>query len=238
MNNQIMIIALYKFVELPDYCEMKEPLLALCLQHNIKGTILLAKEGINGTISGARDDIQRIVDYLYAEPRFADITYKTSFANEQPFSRMKVRPRKEIVTLGIPDIKPELQTGIEVVPENWNELISDSEVIVIDTRNTYETELGTFQGAVDPKTESFRDFPHYVEQQLSEYKDKKIAMFCTGGIRCEKASAYLLANGFSEVYQLQGGILNYLAKIPKENSLWQGECFVFDDRIVLDHNLE
>ena len=237
MSDSILIIALYKFVDLPDYRELQDPLLEICVQHQIKGTFLLALEGINGTISGEPKAVQAIVDYLRLDARLADITYKTACAKEHPFSRMKVRLRDEIVTLGIPAIKPGEQTGIAIAPEAWNTLISDPGVLVIDTRNTYETELGSFQGAIDPKTASFSDFPDYVANQLSEHKNKKIAMFCTGGIRCEKASAYLLANGFPEVYQLEGGILNYLEKVPQENSLWQGECFVFDDRRMVDHNL-
>jgi len=237
MNKAVTIIAFYKFVELANIEELQVALLDLCQQQDIKGTILLAEEGINGTISGTHFAISAVLTYLQADHRFADVVAKFSYADLQPFGRLKVRIKKEIVTLCLPEIKPSQQTGVAVPPEQWNALLNDPDVLLIDTRNTYETTLGMFQGAVDPQTESFREFPAYVAQQLSAYKNKKVAMYCTGGIRCEKASSYLLAEGFNEVYQLEGGILNYLEKIPQAQSLWQGDCFVFDERVAVDHEL-
>lgn len=236
--SDIVVAALYKFASLPDYKEMQQPLLDVCNSHLIKGTLLLAQEGINGTVAGSRAGIDALLRHLRSDPRLADIEYKESPAEEMPFYRMKVRLKKEIVTLGIPGIDPSKKVGTYVPPEEWNGLISDPDVIVVDTRNSYEYEIGTFKGAIDPHTQTFREFPQFVSQNLDPSRHKKIAMFCTGGIRCEKASSFMLEQGFEEVYHLQGGILKYLEKVPSEDSLWQGECFVFDQRVAVKQGLE
>lgn len=234
--------ALYKFVSLPDYKALQAPILAECQKHNIKGTLLLAEEGINGTIAGLPDDIRNVLDYLRQDPvfkqRFADLEHKESYADEHPFYRMKVKLKKEIVTMGVPSVNPNNTVGTYIKPEDWNALISDPDVILLDTRNDYEVHIGTFKGAVDPKTTTFREFPKFVEQNLDKTKNKKVAMFCTGGIRCEKASSFMKEQGFEEVYHLQGGILKYLETVPEAQSLWQGECFVFDQRVAVKHGLE
>lgn len=234
--------ALYKFVYLANYKDLQAPLLAHCITQNIKGTILLAEEGVNGTIAGLPDDIYAILNYLRTDPvfngNFADLEHKESYANKHPFYRMKVKLKKEIVTLGVPGVSPTNKVGTYVKPKDWNALISDPDVTLIDTRNGYEVDIGTFKNAVDPKTTTFREFPKYIEQNLDKSKNKKVAMFCTGGIRCEKASSYMLSEGFDEVYHLQGGILKYLETVPKEESLWEGECFVFDQRVAVKHGLE
>ena len=232
------VVAMYKFVQLPDFLKLREPLLTQCKNNGIKGTILLAAEGINGTIAGTRGDINHLLYELQKDSRFSDLECKWSFVDSLPFYRMKVKLKKEIVTMGIPEIDPGNRTGKRLGVKEWNALISDPEVLVIDTRNQYEFDIGTFKNAVSPGTNSFREFPEYVEKQLSPHKDKKIAMFCTGGIRCEKATSYLLGQGFKEVYHLNGGILKYLEEIHPEENLWQGECFVFDGRVAVDKNLE
>lgn len=229
---------MYKFVNLPDYRELQVPLLSFCQSQEIKGTLLLAQEGINGTIAGYRQQIDAVLAFLRADSRFADLEHKESYTETLPFERMKVRLKKEIVTLGLPEINPNEKVGIYVQPEAWNDLISNPEVTVIDTRNDYEVTIGTFKGAENPQTQTFRDFPQYVKQHLDPSKQKKVALFCTGGIRCEKASSYLLSQGFEEVYHLQGGILKYLAAVPPAESLWEGECFVFDERVAVGHGLE
>lgn len=234
----VIVAALYKFVKFPDYTEKKQPLLSLCQTQGIKGTVLLAEEGINGTIAGSREGIDAVVNYLHSDSRFTDLEYKESTAESQPFLRMKVRLKNEIVTLGIPEVSPNKQVGTYVNPKDWNDIISNSEVTVIDTRNDYEVSLGSFQRAQNPQTESFREFPEYVSKNLNPDKHKKVAMFCTGGIRCEKATSYLLSQGFQEVYHLKGGILKYLEEVPEEQSLWKGECFVFDQRIAVRHGLK
>jgi len=205
---------------------------------DVKGTILLAPEGINGTISGKREDVHYVLDFLKNHDEIGEFIHKESFNDEHPFSKTRIRLKKEIVTIREDSANPNLSVGHYVEPDKWNALISDPETIVIDTRNDYEVELGTFTGAIDPKTKSFGEFPDYVDQELAEHKDKKIAMFCTGGIRCEKATAYLLENGFENVFHLQGGILNYLEKVPEKESTWEGECFVFDQRVTVDHKLQ
>jgi UPF0176 protein len=232
-----VVAALYKFVELPDYKELREPLLQHCLDHGIKGTLLLAREGINGTVSGSREGIDSLKNYLLADERFHNLSYKESFDQERPFYRMKVKLKKEIVTMGVEGIDPRQVVGTYVEPKDWNDLISDPDVVVVDTRNDYEYELGTFKNALDPDTRSFREFPAYVKENLDPAKHKKVAMFCTGGIRCEKSTAYMKEQGFEEVYHLHGGILKYLEEVPKEESLWQGECYVFDNRVSVDHDL-
>jgi len=235
---KFLTAALYKFVELPDYAALQPNINAACTAHHIKGTLLLAREGINGTIAGLPDDIHAVLEYLRKDPRFADLEHKESYADTHPFYRMKVKLKKEIVTMGVPSVNPNNTVGTYVKPEDWNALISDPNVILLDTRNDYEVHIGTFKGAADPKTKTFREFPEYVAQNLDKTKHKKVAMFCTGGIRCEKASSYMLEQGFDTVYHLQGGILKYLETVPETESLWQGECFVFDQRVAVKHGLE
>jgi UPF0176 protein len=234
----LVVATFYKFVKLPDYAELRSPLLELCLAQGIRGTLLLASEGINGTIAGSRQGIDAVLTRLRADDRFADLEHKESMAIEMPFDRLKVRLKREIVTLGVPKVDPTEQVGTYVEPQDWNNLITDPEVTLVDTRNQYEVNIGTFQGAKNPATATFRQFPQYVERQLDPAQHKKVALFCTGGIRCEKATAYLLAQGFEEVYHLKGGILKYLEEVPAENSLWQGECFVFDQRVAVQQGLE
>jgi UPF0176 protein len=232
-----VIAAFYKFVTLDNYPDRRQPLLNLCQQQNIKGTILLAAEGINGTIAGTRSSIDIILADLKADPCFADLEHKESIATKQPFDRLKVRLKQEIVTLGIPTVNPNNLVGTYVTPQDWNQLIANPDVLVIDTRNQYEVEIGTFKGSIDPHTDSFTEFPEYVATHLNPQQHKQIAMFCTGGIRCEKATSYLLSQGFENVYHLQGGILKYLEEIPATESQWEGECFVFDDRVAVTHGL-
>ena len=232
------IATFYKFIFLPEYTEKKQLLLKFCQDHSIKGTILLSQEGINATIAGIPEDIQATINYLKKDNYFLDLDVKYSTSSYLPFKRMKVRLKKEIVTLGMTDIDPEQQVGTYVAPENWNNILEDKEIIVIDTRNIYEIAIGTFKGAINPNTHFFREFPDYVKNYLNPNKHKKVAMFCTGGIRCEKASSYLLKKGFKEVFHLKGGVLNYLKNISKSQSLWQGECFVFDERVAVQHKLE
>ena len=233
----IVVAAMYKFVSLPDYENLREPLLNFCLAENIKGTLLLAHEGINGTVSGTRAAIDNLLAYLRKDPRFADIEHKESFEGDLPFYRMKVKLKKEIVTMGVEDIDPNETVGTYLDPQQWNEMISDPEVVLVDTRNYYEYNIGTFKGAINPETTTFREFPEYVAKNLDPAKHKKVAMFCTGGIRCEKSTAYMKQQGFDEVYHLKGGILKYLEEMPQDQTLWQGECFVFDNRVAVDHDL-
>ena len=235
--SEIVVAAFYKFAKLPDFQQLQAPFLEFCLSVNINGTILLAAEGINGTVAGSRNSIDSLISFLKAEPRLHDIDHKESFTNEPPFDRMKVKLKKEIVPLGVSTVDPNELVGTYVSPEEWNELISDPEVVIVDTRNDYEVDIGTFKGAIDPKTKRFRDFPAFVSDTLDPSKHKKVAMFCTGGIRCEKASSYMLQQGFKEVFHLKGGILKYLEKIPADKSLWDGECFVFDQRIAVGNGL-
>lgn len=237
-SSPIVVCALYKFVALDDFKAMREPLLDFCVEHGIKGTLLLAKEGINGTVSGAREGIDAMLGYLKRDARLADLEHKESYYLEKPFYRMKVKLKREIVTMGVEGIDPNRVVGTYVEPKDWNGLISDPEVTVIDTRNDYEFEIGTFEHALNPETETFREFPEYVRSHLNPEKNKKVAMFCTGGIRCEKSTAYLKEQGFDEVYHLKGGILKYLEEVPEEESLWKGECFVFDNRVAVNHALE
>lgn len=236
-----MTAAFYKFVDLPDFADRREKLLALCEYHDVKGLIILAKEGINSTIAGSKASIMTILNYLKDMPELADLQYKVSWSSKQPFYRMKVRLKKEIVTIGLPDISPIHGAGTYVPAEQWNALIEDPDVVLIDTRNDYEVELGTFKGAIDPRVKKFSDLPQWLDEQGilrgDEGKKPKVAMFCTGGIRCEKSTALMKARGFDEVYHLEGGILKYLEKIPPDQSLWQGECFVFDERVSVGHGL-
>ena len=233
----IVVAALYKFVSLPDFREMRETLLDACVAAGAKGTLLLAEEGINGTIAGDRETIDRVLAYLKSDSRLADIDHKESLDERIPFYRMKVKLKKEIVTMGIGGIDPNSLVGHYVEAKDWNDLISDPDVTLIDTRNDYECDIGSFKGAINPQTTTFREIPDFVEKNLNPAKQKKVAMFCTGGIRCEKSTAYLLDQGFEEVYHLKGGILKYLEETPKEESLWEGECFVFDNRVAVDHDL-
>jgi UPF0176 protein len=237
-ENLLVVATLYKFVSLPDFDQMQDPWLSYCQQQGIKGTILLAQEGINGTIVGSRQAVDSVLEFLRSDARLADLEHKESYTETSPFERMKVRLKSEIVTLGLPEVDPNQQVGTYVSPQEWNELISDPEVVVIDTRNDYEVNIGTFKKAHNPQTQSFREFPDYVRHQLDPNKHKKVAMFCTGGIRCEKASSFMLSQGFAEVYHLKGGILKYLEEVPAEDSLWEGECFVFDERVAVRHGLE
>lgn len=238
MSNQTVVAALYKFVSLEDFKDIQPVLLSECQEAGLKGTLLLAREGINGTIAGSREGIDRVLAFLRADDRLATLDWKESHCDENPFYRMKVRLKKEIVTLGVPTVDPNRVVGTYVKPKDWNDIISDPDVIVVDTRNDYEYEIGTFKGAHDPQTETFREFPKYVRENLNPQTHKKVAMFCTGGIRCEKASAFMLDEGFEEIYHLEGGILKYLETVPKEESLWEGECFVFDGRVGVKHGLE
>jgi UPF0176 protein len=235
--NQLVVAAVYKFVKLADSASLREPLLAQCDALGITGTLLLAEEGINGTIAGTRSGIDNILAYLRSDPRLGDLEHKESFAEHPPFYRMKVKLKKEIVTMGVPDIDPTERVGRYVKPEDWNALIRDPDVLLVDTRNDYEVDVGTFKGAVDPRITTFREFPDYVKRNFDPEKQPRVAMFCTGGIRCEKASAYMLQQGFPEVYHLQGGILKYLENVPAGESLWQGECFVFDQRVAVGQGL-
>ncbi|MEO0539946.1 MAG: rhodanese-related sulfurtransferase [Cyanobacteria bacterium P01_A01_bin.105] len=232
-----LIVTFYKFVTLTDCDRLRSILLELCVQQGIRGTILLANEGMNATLAGPQNGINAILGFLHTDERFADLNHKESWADSAPFDRMKVKIKREIVTLGNPAANPAEQAGTYVEPEDWNQIIADPDVVVVDTRNTYEVGIGSFQHAQNPHTESFREFPNYVKQQLDPIKHKKVAMFCTGGIRCEKASAYLLKQGFEQVYHLKGGILKYLETVPADESLWEGECFVFDDRVTVQHDL-
>ncbi len=234
---EVEINAFYKFVALPHFAQLRTPLCVLCVNHGIRGTILLAPEGINGTIAGEPEDLAKAMAAIRDFPEFAKLEHKTSFAPDMPFRRLKVRLKKEIVTIGAPGVDSAARVGRYVAPQDWNALISDRQVLVIDARNTFEVAAGTFKGAIDPGTERFSGFPAYARAQLGGAKHKKIAIFCTGGIRCEKASSFLLQEGFTEVYHLKGGILNYLERIPPNDSLWEGECFVFDQREAVDHRL-
>ncbi|MCH9765969.1 MAG: rhodanese-related sulfurtransferase [Alphaproteobacteria bacterium] len=233
----VVVAALYAFRNLPDYADRRAALLALAQSHDIFGTLLLAAEGINGTIAGSREGIDAVLSHIRAWPGFADLEWKEAQSNEMPFLRMKVRLKSEIVTMGVADLNPAETAGTYVAPEDWNELISRDDVIVIDTRNDYEVGIGTFEGAINPQTQTFREFPEWSRRILARSPPPKVAMFCTGGIRCEKASAFLKAQGIPDVYHLKGGILKYLEHVPAEQSLWRGECFVFDRRVSVGHGL-
>jgi UPF0176 protein len=238
MGETVVVAALYKFVTLDDFHQMREPLLDRCIAADTRGTLLLAREGINGTIAGSRQGVDQVLAYLRSDPRFADLQHKESVDDHLPFHRMKVKLKKEIVTMGVEGIDPNVCVGSYVRPQDWNELVNDPDVLLLDTRNDYECGIGSFKGAVDPHTVNFREFPDFVRSHLDPAKHKKVAMFCTGGIRCEKASAFMLNEGFEEVYHLQGGILKYLEEVPQAESTWDGECFVFDNRVAVDHQLE
>ena len=231
------VAALYHFTRFDDPAALRQPLLDLCQQHGISGTLLLAGEGINGTIAGSRSGIDAVLSHLRALPGCAGLVHKESHASEQPFNRMKVRLKREIVTMGQPDVNPSEGTGHYVAPADWNALIQSPDVAVIDTRNDYEVAIGTFDGAIDPQTKSFGEFPAWWDANKDRFHNKRIAMFCTGGIRCEKSTNFLRQQGIEEVYHLQGGILKYLEDVPQADSTWQGECFVFDGRVSVGHGL-
>lgn len=237
MSNTV-VCALYRFVALDNYKEIQQPLLDIMNTNGVKGTLLLASEGINGTVAGTRENIDNVINWLKLDPRLERLTTKESYDVENPFYRTKVKLKKEIVTMGIEGIDPNRTVGSYVKPKDWNALISDPEVLLVDTRNDYEISIGTFENALDPKTTNFREFPAYVKENLDPAKHKKVAMFCTGGIRCEKSTAYLKEQGFDEVYHLEGGVLKYLEEVPEEETMWKGECFVFDNRVSVNHKLE
>jgi UPF0176 protein len=237
MSN-VVVCALYKFVTLKGFDELREPLHQTMVDNEVRGTLLLAEEGINGTIAGTRSGVDAVLSWLGQDERLGNIVTKESFDESNPFYRTKVKLKKEIVTMGVEGIDPKHVVGTYVKPKDWNALISDPDVILVDTRNDYEVKVGTFEGAIDPETTSFREFPQYVKDNLDPEKNKKVAMFCTGGIRCEKSTAYLKEQGFEDVYHLEGGILKYLEEVPQDESMWQGECFVFDNRVTVNHQLE
>ena len=237
MSSPIVIAALYRFVRLDSFELLRQPLLDFMLKHQVRGTLLLAAEGINGTIAGHADAIESVLDYLRQDERLRDLDYKLSYDDEMPFYRSRVKLKREIVTMGVEDLDP-AEGGTYVEARDWNALIDDPEVTLVDTRNAYESAIGSFEGAIQPNTGSFRQFPDYAKQHLDAGKHRKVAMFCTGGIRCEKSTAYLRQQGFDEVYHLRGGILKYLEEVPETESRWRGECFVFDNRVSVNHALE
>ncbi|MBA8837740.1 rhodanese-related sulfurtransferase [Ochrobactrum sp. RH2CCR150] len=236
-NLPFTVAALYCFAPLPQYESLREPLAQLCCGNGIKGTLLLAAEGINGTVAGSPAAIEKLVQHITAIPGLGQPELKYSYASEMPFNRMKVRLKREIVTMGVDGIDPLKSVGTYVAPQDWNALIADENTVVVDTRNDYEYAIGTFEGALDPQTKTFREFPDWVEQNRDKLEGKKIAMFCTGGIRCEKATAFVKGLGFDDVFHLKGGILKYLEEVPQEKSMWNGECFVFDERVAVGHGL-
>lgn len=233
----ITIAALYHFARFPDPAALRGPLMELCVAGGVKGSLLLAAEGINGTIAGPRDGVDAVLAHVRGLPGCAGLEWKESFAEALPFVRMKVKLKREIVTMGVPDVNPLASVGHYVAAADWNALIAAPDVAVIDTRNDYEVAIGTFAGAVDPGTHSFREFPAWWEANRERFHNKRIAMFCTGGIRCEKSTNYLLSQGVTEVFHLKGGILKYLEEVPASDSLWDGECYVFDSRVSVGHGL-
>ena len=243
---RFLTAALYKFVELPDFAALQPPLLACCDAQSVKGTLLLAPEGINGTIAGPADGVHAVLAFLRADSRLATLEHKEAWADHLPFYRMKVRLKREIVTMGVPDVHPALMAGQYVKPAQWNDLVNKPGVVLVDTRNDYEVSIGSFEGAINPATASFSDLPGWVEREMLDGgklaavdgKKPKVAMFCTGGIRCEKSTALLRSKGFEEVFHLEGGILKYLETVPEAQSRWQGECFVFDERVSVGHGLQ
>ena len=233
----VVVAAMYQFVTVDNPGVIREPLLALMHDNGLHGTLLLAKEGINGTVAGSREGIDNLLSWLRDAKRFPGLSHKESYCDEMPFLRSKVKLKKEIVTMGIEGVDPKDVVGSYVKPEDWNALIDDPDVVLIDTRNDYEVKIGSFKNAINPHTESFREFPAFIAANLNPDKHKKVAMFCTGGIRCEKSTSYLKSQGFDEVYHLEGGILKYLETVPESQSSWEGECFVFDERVAVDHQL-
>lgn len=235
---ELLTAALYKFVDLPDYAAIKGPLLACCEQQGVKGTILLAQEGINGTIAGQSEGIHAVLRHLRCDPRLSDLVHKETYAAKAPFRRLKVRLKREIVSMSVPGINPAKMAGQYVAPQDWNKLLDDPEVVLVDVRNEYEVAVGTFRGALNPHIDNFSELPGWIGREKSLQGKPKVAMFCTGGIRCEKSTALLRSQGFAAVYHLQGGILKYLETVPESESRWQGECFVFDERVSLMHGLK
>lgn len=235
IEQQFVISAFYHFFDFPDYAEKRDVILAEFKKHHIKGSLLIAAEGFNGTISGTRENIASVLDFLRNHIAHSDFEHKESLCERQPFGRAKVRLKKETISLGEPVARQHV--GEYVEPKDWNALISDPETVLLDTRNAYEHKLGTFKNAIDPNTRTFKQLPDFVRKNLADKKDKPIATFCTGGIRCEKFTSWLKQEGFKKVYHLKGGILKYLEDVPESASLWQGECFVFDERIAVDHAL-
>ena len=233
----ITIAALYHFTRFPDPAALRAPLQALCDDQGVMGSLLLAAEGVNGTIAGPRAGIDNVLTHLRALPGCAGLEHKESFAETMPFGRMKVKLKREIVTMGQPDIDPRARVGHYVTAQDWNALIAEPDVVVIDTRNDYEVSIGTFEGAIDPGTKSFREFPAWWEANRARFHNKRVAMFCTGGIRCEKSTNFLLGQGVEDVYHLKGGILKYLEEVPEDRSLWNGQCYVFDGRVSVGHGL-
>ncbi|WP_337660639.1 oxygen-dependent tRNA uridine(34) hydroxylase TrhO [Anderseniella sp. Alg231-50] len=236
--DKTVVAALYRFAVFDRPEDLQGPLSSIAGHHGVKGTLLLAREGINGTIAGSREGIDAVLAHIRTLPGCADIEHKESWAPDMPFNRLKVRLKREIVTMGIEDIDPNQIVGTYVEPQDWNDLISDPDTVVIDTRNDYEVSIGTFDGAIDPNTRSFREFPDWLNARHNELASKKVAMFCTGGIRCEKATAFAKQAGIDEVYHLKGGILKYLELVPPEESKWRGDCFVFDERVSVGLGLE
>lgn len=235
---QLVVCALYKFVTLENYQELRQPLHDVMEKNHVRGTLLLAREGINGTIAGSRHAIDTVIDWLKMDARLNDIDCKESLTDNPPFNRTRVKLKKEIVTMGVEGIDPKRIVGTYVNPNEWNALINNPDVLVVDTRNDYEFQVGTFKNAINPNTQSFREFPEFVKNNLNPQQHKKVAMFCTGGIRCEKSTAFLKEQGFDEVYHLKGGILKYLEEVPAADTLWEGECFVFDERVTVNLALE
>lgn len=237
-NDRVRVVSFYAFTDLPGYRALREPLLQRCRDLGLRGTILLAAEGVNGTLAGGAEAIDQVLEQLRADIDVQRLQRRAAWAEEPPFMRMKVRLKKEIVSLGVEGIDPRTDAGEYVAPGDWNALITRDDVRLVDTRNRYEVHLGRFEGAEDPGTDAFRDFPAWAEAHLDPARDRHVAMYCTGGIRCEKATAYLKSRGFENVYHLEGGILGYLEQVPEADSRWRGECFVFDDRVTVDHALE
>lgn len=238
--------ALYKFADLPDFADLQRPLLAMCERHHVKGTLLLAPEGINGTVAGTNEGVRAVLAFLREDQRLSTLVHKEAWTDKPPFHRMKVRLKKEIVTMGVPDVQPARNAGCYVQPQHWNALLSDPTLVLIDTRNDYEVQIGTFTGAVNPGTAAFADLPAWIEREMQPSgklaavagKNPRVAMFCTGGIRCEKSTALLRSKGFEDVFHLEGGILKYLETVPSTQSRWEGECFVFDERVSVGHGLQ
>ena len=236
--DRLLVVAFYKFVKLDDLTSLQYEIESWCRSNDVFGIVLLASEGINSTIAGPREGVLRVLEMIRQDARFSDMRWKESFAEEQPFHKLRVRLKKEIVTMGVSDIDPNELVGTYVKPADWNALISDPDVIVIDARNHYETEIGTFKGALEPGLDSFRELPSWLEKNIDVDGEPRVAMFCTGGIRCEKSTAFLKQAGVKEVYHLEGGILKYLEEVPQDESLWEGECFVFDQRVAVGHGLD
>ncbi len=238
MSGDFVVAALYRFAPLPDYADLRDPIELLCAENSVRGTLLLAPEGINGTIAGTAPQIRKVLEGLKSRLRLPDLEHKESLTGTMPFARLKVRLKKEIVTMGVTGIDPNRLTGDHVDPADWNALLDDPDIVLIDARNAYEVAIGTFEGAISPDTTSFREFPQWARTSEILQDKPKVAMFCTGGIRCEKAAALLRQEGFDEVYQLKGGILKYLESVPGAESRWNGECFVFDERVSVDGDLK